>query len=94
MYLLAEAADAAAHAPPGWVTALCAIDNLGKGASGQAVQCANLATGLPEGAELALLEPLRDQLRPEVFTEEAYALGTSNPDRAFDFAPPARSWAM
>ena len=42
------------------------------------------ATGLPEGAELALLEPLRDQLRPEVFTEEAYALGSSNPDRAFD----------
>jgi microcin C transport system substrate-binding protein len=31
-----------------------------------------------------LLEPLRDQLRPEVFTEDAYALGESNPDRAFD----------
>jgi N-acetyl-gamma-glutamyl-phosphate reductase len=27
---------------------LCAIDNLVKGASGQAVQCANLALGLDE----------------------------------------------
>ncbi|OOZ38772.1 ABC transporter substrate-binding protein [Solemya pervernicosa gill symbiont] len=27
------------------------------------------ARGLPEGDELALLEPLRDELRPEVFTE-------------------------
>ena len=32
----------------GWVLVLCAIDNLGKGASGQAVQCANLALGHPE----------------------------------------------
>jgi N-acetyl-gamma-glutamyl-phosphate reductase len=32
----------------GWVIALCAIDNLMKGASGQAVQCANLITGFPE----------------------------------------------
>ena len=32
----------------GWVMALCAIDNLVKGAAGQAVQCANLALGLPE----------------------------------------------
>ena len=30
------------------VLALCAIDNLGKGASGAAVQCMNLALGLPE----------------------------------------------
>jgi N-acetyl-gamma-glutamyl-phosphate reductase len=37
----------------GWVLALCAIDNLGKGASGQAVQCANLALGLPETAGLS-----------------------------------------
>lgn len=29
-----------------------AIDNLGKGAAGQAVQCANLALGFPEGAGL------------------------------------------
>ena len=32
----------------GWVVVLCAIDNLVKGAAGQAVQCANLALGLPE----------------------------------------------
>ncbi len=32
----------------GWIVALCALDNLVKGASGQAIQCANLALGLPE----------------------------------------------
>ncbi|MEY2476765.1 MAG: N-acetyl-gamma-glutamyl-phosphate reductase [Actinomycetota bacterium] len=32
----------------GWVVVLCALDNLVKGASGQAVQCANLALGLEE----------------------------------------------
>ncbi len=32
----------------GWVIALCALDNLMKGGSGQAVQCANLLLGLPE----------------------------------------------
>jgi len=32
----------------GWVIVLCAIDNLVKGAAGQAIQCANLALGLPE----------------------------------------------
>ncbi|MGH9081365.1 MAG: N-acetyl-gamma-glutamyl-phosphate reductase [Acidimicrobiales bacterium] len=36
----------------GWVIALAAIDNLVKGAAGQAVQCANLALGLPEAAGL------------------------------------------
>jgi N-acetyl-gamma-glutamyl-phosphate reductase len=36
----------------GWVVAIAAIDNLVKGASGQAVQCANLALGLPEDAGL------------------------------------------
>jgi N-acetyl-gamma-glutamyl-phosphate reductase len=36
----------------GWVLVLCAIDNLVKGASGQAVQCANLALGLDETAGL------------------------------------------
>lgn len=36
----------------GWVVAIAAIDNLVKGASGQAVQCANLALGLPEGTGL------------------------------------------
>jgi len=32
----------------GWVIVLAALDNLVKGAAGQAVQCANLALGLPE----------------------------------------------
>jgi N-acetyl-gamma-glutamyl-phosphate reductase len=32
----------------GWVLSLCALDNLVKGASGQALQCANVALGLPE----------------------------------------------
>lgn len=38
----------------GWVVAMAAIDNLVKGASGQAVQCANLALGLAEDAGLPL----------------------------------------
>jgi len=38
----------------GWLVALCAIDNLGKGAAGQAVQCANVALGLPETAGLSV----------------------------------------
>jgi N-acetyl-gamma-glutamyl-phosphate reductase len=37
----------------GWVIALCAIDNLAKGASGGAVQAANVALGLPEAAGLS-----------------------------------------
>jgi N-acetyl-gamma-glutamyl-phosphate reductase len=37
----------------GWVISLCAIDNLVKGAAGQAVQCANLALGLKETTGLA-----------------------------------------
>ncbi len=32
----------------GWVIAIAAIDNITKGASGQAVQCANVLLGLPE----------------------------------------------
>lgn len=36
----------------GWIVALGAIDNLVKGAAGQAIQCANVALGLPEGAGL------------------------------------------
>ena len=39
----------------GWVLALCAIDNLVKGASGQAVQCANILAGLPETLGLPLV---------------------------------------
>jgi len=37
----------------GWVVALGALDNLVKGAAGQAVQCANLAVGVEETAGLA-----------------------------------------
>jgi N-acetyl-gamma-glutamyl-phosphate reductase len=36
----------------GWVIAIAALDNLVKGASGQAIQCANLALGLPEATGL------------------------------------------
>ncbi len=39
----------------GTVVALCAIDNLGKGASGAAIQCANLALGLDETAGLSVV---------------------------------------
>ena len=38
----------------GWVVALCALDNLVKGASGQAVQCANAALGLAETSGLPI----------------------------------------
>jgi N-acetyl-gamma-glutamyl-phosphate reductase len=48
-------ADVAVHAAPGLATVLVAIDNLGKGAAAQAVQCANLALGLPE--QTGLLVP-------------------------------------
>ena len=43
----------------GWVVVLCALDNLVKGASGQAIQCANAALGLPEttGLPIAGLYP-------------------------------------
>ncbi|MDP9021059.1 MAG: N-acetyl-gamma-glutamyl-phosphate reductase, partial [Actinomycetota bacterium] len=50
----------ARHDPrTGWVVALCALDNLVKGAAGQAVQCANLALGLdePTGLPLAGIAP-------------------------------------
>jgi N-acetyl-gamma-glutamyl-phosphate reductase len=43
---------AMADARTGWVVAIAALDNLVKGASGQAVQCANIMLGLPEGAGL------------------------------------------
>jgi N-acetyl-gamma-glutamyl-phosphate reductase len=36
----------------GWLVSISAIDNLVKGAAGQAVQCANLALGLDEAAGL------------------------------------------
>jgi len=37
----------------GYLVAICAIDNLTKGASGGAVQCANIALGLPETTGLS-----------------------------------------
>jgi N-acetyl-gamma-glutamyl-phosphate reductase len=43
---------ALADARTGWVVAIAALDNLVKGASGQAVQCANLMLGLPEATGL------------------------------------------
>ena len=43
----------AVNAETGLVVALAAIDNLGKGAAGQAVQNANLMTGQPETAGLS-----------------------------------------
>lgn len=38
----------------GWLLVLCALDNLVKGAAGQALQCANLLLGLPEATGLPL----------------------------------------
>lgn len=38
----------------GTVIGICALDNLGKGASGAAIQCANLALGLEETAGLQI----------------------------------------
>ncbi len=51
-----NAAHLSAHHDPrtGWVVVLCALDNLGKGAAGQALQCANLALGLDEGTGLSV----------------------------------------
>lgn len=40
------------------IVASCAIDNLGKGAAAQAVQCANVVLGLPETAGLLAAAPL------------------------------------
>jgi N-acetyl-gamma-glutamyl-phosphate reductase len=37
----------------GWVLVLCALDNLGKGASGQAVQCVNVVNGWDETTGLS-----------------------------------------
>jgi N-acetyl-gamma-glutamyl-phosphate reductase len=39
----------------GWLVVLSAIDNLGKGAAGQALQCANIVAGLPEATGLSTL---------------------------------------
>jgi N-acetyl-gamma-glutamyl-phosphate reductase len=39
----------------GMVVALAAIDNLGKGAAGQMIQCANIMLGLDETAGLSAM---------------------------------------
>ena len=39
----------------GTVLSICALDNLTKGAAGQAIQCANVALGLPETAGLPIV---------------------------------------
>ncbi len=45
----------ARHDPrTGWIVAICALDNLTKGAAGQAIQCANVALGLGETAGLPI----------------------------------------
>ncbi len=51
-----NAAHVSARVDPrtGWVITLCALDNLVKGASGQAIQCANAALGLPETTGLPI----------------------------------------
>jgi N-acetyl-gamma-glutamyl-phosphate reductase len=51
-----NAAHVTARVDPrtGWVITLCALDNLVKGASGQAIQCANATLGLPETTGLPL----------------------------------------
>ncbi|MDA8268164.1 MAG: N-acetyl-gamma-glutamyl-phosphate reductase [Actinomycetota bacterium] len=55
----ATAGSNAAHltvrvdARTGWVVSLCAIDNLLKGAAGQAMQAANIALGVPETSGLS-----------------------------------------
>ncbi len=53
----ANAAHLTARRDPrtGWVVALCALDNLVKGASGQALQCANAVMGWPETLGLPTL---------------------------------------
>ena len=51
-----NAAHVSARVDPrtGWVITLCALDNLVKGASGQAIQCANAALRLPETTGLPI----------------------------------------
>jgi N-acetyl-gamma-glutamyl-phosphate reductase len=51
-----NAAHVTARVDPrtGWVVSICALDNLVKGASGQAIQCANAALGLPETTGLPI----------------------------------------
>lgn len=52
------------------------------------------ASGLPTDAELAILEPFRDSLPPEVFTEEPFTAPPSDPDRSFDRRQARRAVAL
>ena len=52
------------------------------------------AHGLPSEAELALLDPLRDQLPARVFTEDAFATPPSDPDRSLDRRAARRASAL
>lgn len=52
------------------------------------------ADGLPSEAELAVLEPLRDMLPETVFSQEAYAVPASNPDRTLDRRQSRRATAL
>ncbi len=86
----------------GWVISLCALDNLVKGASGQAIQCANAALGLPEttGLPLAGVVPV-SVTAPEGFVAVGGSAGikaarrTTSPSwpppTAAPFPPPASS---
>jgi microcin C transport system substrate-binding protein len=53
-----------------------------------------MAEGLPEGEELATLEPFRDQLPPEIFTEPPYTPPVSSPQRNNDRAAVRRASAL
>jgi hypothetical protein len=52
------------------------------------------AEGLAPPEELAVLEPFRDRLPEEVFTEVPFATPTSNPDRTFDRSQARRATAL
>ena len=52
------------------------------------------AEGMPSEAELALLEPLRDQLPETVFTEAAFAVPPSDPDTVLDRRQSRRATAL
>ncbi|MEJ6392737.1 extracellular solute-binding protein [Gymnodinialimonas sp. 2305UL16-5] len=53
-----------------------------------------VAEGMPSEAELAVLEPLRDQLPETVFTDEVFMVPPSNPDRALDRRQSRRATAL
>ncbi len=62
-----NAAHVTARVDPrtGHAVVICAIDNLGKGASGQALQCANLLVGFPETTGLATVGVTRERPHQE-----------------------------